>query len=396
MSNIFYKKRKKRLKNKILQNLNDPIFKVGFVLTLSIILIMLSFYLIEKKANPYKMKNLFDSFYYTITTLATVGYGDITPLTNQGKFIAIIAMLFGVILVAGVTGKISSFLVDQQLRRGKGLLKLKKLLNHFIICGWKNDFEKIIEDIIEVNPEFDISDIVLINNSPAEQMEQFMAIPKFKHINYLCGDFIDESVLLRANLKNAKRILILADTSSSYNPIEIDSKTVMAVIAIKKINKEIYTIAELLDEKFEKYLKLSHCDEILLSMQYERALLVNASSGSGVSHVIRDLLKIDNKQKIIIYIVPKQFIGHPFKSVFDHYLNKNNSILIGLLENTGSFFTRKQEALNDAQKSADISKIIENLSKVKDLKANNPVFNPGFDYIIKEHSMAIVIGTANN
>ncbi|MBN2546291.1 MAG: hypothetical protein JXB50_10875, partial [Spirochaetes bacterium] len=81
---------------------------------------------------------------------------------------------------------------------------------------------------------------------------------------------------------------------------------------------------------------------------------------------------------------------------FDHYLNKNNSILIGLIENTGNFFSRKQEALNDAQKTADISKIIENLNKVKELKANNPVFNPGFDYKIKDHSMAIVIGETNN
>ncbi|MBN2545072.1 MAG: NAD-binding protein, partial [Spirochaetes bacterium] len=301
MFTINLKKRKKRIKNKLLQSINDPIFKIGFILFLIIILTMSLFYIFEKKANPEKLKNLLDSFYYTITTLATVGYGDITPLTYLGKIIAIISMIFGVILVATVTGKFSSFLIDQQFRRGKGLLKLKKLQDHFIICGWKNDFEKIIEEIIETNPEFDISDIVLINNSPAEQMEQFMANSKFKLISFIYGDYIDESVLLRANIQNAKRILILADTSLSYNPIEIDSKTVMAVITIKKLNRNIYTIAELLDEKFEKYLQISHCDEILLSRQYERALLVNASSGSGVSHVIRDLLKVENKQKIVIY-----------------------------------------------------------------------------------------------
>ncbi|MCK4796862.1 MAG: NAD-binding protein [Spirochaetes bacterium] len=386
------KKKRNSFKNIYLNIVTNAAFRIGLILFLITCFTMIAFFIIEKDKNSNNVRSLFDSFWYTIVTLTTVGYGDITPVTILGRIVGLSTMAFGVIFVAAVTGKIASFLVDQQLRRGKGLLKLKKLQNHFIICGWKNDFEKIIDGIIEANPEFDITDIVLINNTSTEFMELFMTNPKYKLLNYIHGDFIDESVLMRANIKSANRVCILADTTAESNPIEIDSRTVMAVMTIEKINRNIYTIAELLDEKFEKYLEMAHCDEVILTKQYERILLFNASSGSGVSHVIRDLLRLENIQRIIILDIPKSYIGVSFKNAFDYYNKEKKAILIGILENTGNFYARKKEALNEAQKTPDISKIVDNLQKVKELKANSPVLNPGFDYIIKQNSMAIVVG----
>ena len=389
--------KKKSKKNRFLKYfmaymINDPIVRIGFILVAIVLLTILSFYLIERGPNSDNVGSLFDSLWYTIVTLTTVGYGDITPVTIAGRLIGLTAMIFGVIFVAAVTGKIASFLVDQQLRRGKGLLKLKNLQNHFIICGWKSDFENIIDGIIESNPEFDESEIVLINNASTEYMEIFMSNPKYKLINYIHGDFIDESVLNRANVKMAKRVLILADNSANFSPMEIDSRTIMSVMTISKLNRKVYTVAELLDETFEKYLDMSHCDEIILSKQYERILLVNASSGSGISHVIRDLLSIKNTNRITIVDLPKSFIGISFKKAFDFYVQEKDSILIGLLENTGNFYARKKEALNEAQKTADISRLVGNLQTVKELKANNPVLNPGFDYVIKKNSLGIIVG----
>ena len=384
--------KRKKFKNFFIIVTQDPVFRIGFILAAITLLTMLLFFFFERNFNKDNVKNLFDSFWYTIVTLTTVGYGDITPVTFLGRIVGLTTMLFGVIFVAAVTGKIASFLVDRQLRRGKGLLKLKKLQNHFIICGYRQDFENIINGVLESNPGIDISDVVIINNAPTEYMEQFMLNPKFKLINYIYGDFIDESVLHRANVKSAKRVLILSDHSSDFSQMEMDSRTIMAVMTIGKINRSIYTVAELLDETFEKYLIMAHCDEIILSRQYEMKLIVNASSGSGLSHVIRDLMSIENNERIHIVDLPVSYIGISFKNAFDYYSKEKNSILIGLLENTGNFYARKKEALNEAQKTPDISTLVDNLQKVKELKANNPVLNPGFDYIVKNNSMGILIG----
>ena len=65
--------------------------------------------------------------------------------------------------------------------------------------------------------------------------------------------------------------------------------------------------------------------------------------------------------------------------------------MIGVLENTGNFYNRRQEALAEAQKNPNMEKIVANLKKVKTLKSNIPVFNPPSDYIIPESSKAIFI-----
>ncbi len=369
----------------------DPILRISFILLLGISFSTILIFIFERKNNG-NVKNFWDSFWYTLVTLTTTGYGDISPSTILGRLVGIITMAFGVIVVAAVTGQIASFFVDQQMRRGKGLLKLKNLKGHYIICGWKKDFEKIIDGIFEANPDFDGADFVLINSVSSEYMEMFLSNPKYKMMNYIHGDYIDEEVLLKANIKTASRILILADQSSNYSEMEIDSRTVMAVLTVEKLNRSIYSAAELLDKKFENYLEIAHCDEVLLTKEYERKLIVNASSGTGVSHVIMDLLSLEDKKGIIIQDIPENFIGVSFKKLFYNVLENENNILIGLLENTGNFFLRKKEALNEAQKNPDISKIVENLKKVKELKANNSILIPDFDYVIKKNTKAIIVG----
>lgn len=385
-------KTKKRIRYYFLNTITDPAFRLGFILSILILFSMVAFYVIEKNQNQ-NLKSLFDSFWYTIVTITTVGYGDISPDSAAGKIIGLFTMAFGVIVFGSVTGKIASFLVDQQLRKGRGLLKLKNLSYHFIICGWKNDFEQIIDGVLEANPGLDKTEIVLINNAHSDIMEPFLANPKYKQLNYIFGDFIEESVLMRANIKTASKVLILADNSQNYSPMEIDSRTVLAVLTIENLNRSIYTAAELIDEKFEKHLSFAHCDEIILSKEYERELLVNASAGTGISHVIKDLISYDNEVGLAIVDIPDKFVGEKFQSLFEYfYSSKSAAILIGLLENTGNFYIRKKEALSEAQKSPNIVMIVNNLKKVKELKANSSILVPEREYVIKSYSKAIVVG----
>ncbi|MCG8568769.1 MAG: ion channel [Spirochaetes bacterium] len=381
----------KKTKNFYIHLISDPAFRLGSILVLMIFFSMVAILVIEKDKND-NLQNLFDSFWYTIVTITTVGYGDISPATYLGRIIGLFTMAFGVIVFGSVTGKIASFLVDQQLRRGRGLLKLKNLSNHFIICGWKNDYEQIIDGVLEANPGLERSELVLINNCSTEYMETFLSNPKYKPLNYIYGDFIEESVLLRANIKTASKVMILADNAQSYSAMEIDARTVLAVLTIENLNRNIYTAAELIDEKFEKHLSFAHCDEIILSKEYERNLLVNASAGTGVSHVVRDLLTYEDEVGLVIIDIPGKYINDTFHNLFEYFYNEKKAILVGILENTGNFYARKKEALGEAQKSPDIAKIVDNLKKVKDLKANNSVLAPDRDYVIKKHSKAIVVG----
>jgi voltage-gated potassium channel len=212
-----------------------------------------------------------------------------------------------------------------------------------------------------------------------------------KGVHYVHGDFIEERDLVRAGIRTAARVLVVSDYLTEGDLQQIDSKTVMAVMTIKNLNKKAYVCAEILDTKFEKYLQISHCDEILLSRQFSRSMLAFASIGVGMSHIVRALLTKESGARIETLAFPDSYIGKNYGDLRAFAAAQGKRILIGILENTGNIVSRKQEALREAQKNPNIAQIIPELKTEKTLTANNPVINPPADYQIKKHSVGIVI-----
>lgn len=94
--------------NFLTQALKDSIRKISIflltVLTLTVILGSIM-YLVEKRENGFS--NIPESIYWAIVTITTVGYGDISPVTPMGKFVASIVMLIGYAIIAVPTGIIT-------------------------------------------------------------------------------------------------------------------------------------------------------------------------------------------------------------------------------------------------------------------------------------------------
>lgn len=381
-------KKKNNFFSRLFELLTSKLVIASLITILVFTGLMLIIFLSEQKTNS-AINTLFDAIWYTLVTITTVGYGDITPRSILGRTSAMILLLAGVALFGALSGKFASFLFDRQQKKDRGLLKMNKIKNHFLICGWKPNFERILEGILLANPEIPPEKIILLNNSSQNEMEKIKADSRFKNINYIHGDFTDEDTLLKSQIKTAERTLILADNSENFSSLETDSRTVLAVITIKNLNPKIYCVAEIIDSKFEKHLSLAHCDEIILSADYGQNLLIQASSGKGMSHILRELISEESDSGILICDIPQKFVGNNYG---DFRLSlKTNDILIGLLENTGNFYSRRKEALAEAQKNPNVEAVVNNLKKVKSLKSNLPVFAPKDDYIIPKNAKAIFI-----
>ena len=381
-------KKKNNFFSRLFELLTSKLVIASLITILVFTGLMLIIFLSEQKTNS-AINTLFDAIWYTLVTITTVGYGDITPRSILGRTSAMILLLAGVALFGALSGKFASFLFDRQQKKDRGLLKMNKIKNHFLICGWKPNFERILEGILLANPEIPPEKIILLNNSSQNEMEKIKADSRFKNINYIRGDFTDEDTLLKSQIKTAERTLILADNSENFSSLETDSRTVLAVITIKNLNPKIYCVAEIIDSKFEKHLSLAHCDEIILSADYGQNLLIQASSGKGMSHILRELISEESDSGILICDIPQKFVGNNYGEF--RLSLKTSDILIGLLENTGNFYSRRKEALAEAQKNPNVEEVVSNLKKVKSLKSNLPVFAPKDDYIIPKNAKAIFI-----
>ena len=108
-------------------------------------------------------------FWWAIVTMTTVGYGDFSPKTVEGRLFAVIIMFIGISLVSLLTASISSIFVAQKIREDKGLEKLS-LSDHLVLCGWNPNAESVIDSIQNLNHDNIVRDLVLVNDLPPEEV----------------------------------------------------------------------------------------------------------------------------------------------------------------------------------------------------------------------------------
>jgi voltage-gated potassium channel len=95
--------------------------ELKFTLFLSILTILFSasaIYYLENAAQPEKFSSISESIWWATVSLATVGYGDVYPVTIGGKIFASIISLVGIGVVAIPTGVISASFVEEIIKSG--------------------------------------------------------------------------------------------------------------------------------------------------------------------------------------------------------------------------------------------------------------------------------------
>ncbi|HCZ09873.1 MAG TPA: potassium channel protein, partial [Flavobacteriaceae bacterium] len=103
--------------------LNGVKNELKFTLFLSLLAILFSasaIYYLEHEAQPEKFSSITESIWWATVSLATVGYGDVYPVTAGGKIFASIISLIGIGIVAIPTGIISASFVEEIHNQRKG------------------------------------------------------------------------------------------------------------------------------------------------------------------------------------------------------------------------------------------------------------------------------------
>jgi len=375
------------------------LFRISFVIIILICASATFMLIVEQDSGMFDpdsdqniLVRMISSAYYSVVSLTTTGYGDMAPRTPAGRIYAIFFLLISVITISIFTATIASVLVERRLKEGRGLGDFSEHRGHFIICGWKRNMASILADIMTYNDNLKSKDLVMIANIDPELVEIIrQQNPKLADLNHLRGDYFNEAMLTRANVAKARQVFILADESVDASPSEIDSKTLMTALTINAITRNVRMCAELLDLKFERYLRNAHVDEIIYSNEYHRLILANASDTIGLSKVINDLLDKKTEARIRTIPILSEFVGKPFYDVRVYYNERYDANCIGLIENVGSYWQYKHEAIRDAQKTPDISQLINSLHAVKTMENNYANLHPDDDYIIPKNSYAILI-----
>ncbi len=100
----------------VIVNKKQQLLSSVFIIITLMVASSLCMYSLEHEAQPEVFQNAFSGIWWSVSTLLTVGYGDIYPITTLGKMFSIVITFLGVGMVAIPTGIISAGFVDQYSR----------------------------------------------------------------------------------------------------------------------------------------------------------------------------------------------------------------------------------------------------------------------------------------
>ncbi len=156
--------------------------------------------------------SLIDSLYMTITTITTVGYMEVHPLSQAGRIFSIFLIVGGVGGALYILTTLMGYILEGQfgitMGRRRMKTKIAKLKGHFILCGYGRVGQEIAQAFSEEKAPF-----VIIDND-----EEIIA--KAEEVGYLCllGDATSDEVLKEAGIKQARGLVaaVGSDATNTY------------------------------------------------------------------------------------------------------------------------------------------------------------------------------------
>ncbi|MGH1362478.1 MAG: potassium channel family protein [Calditrichia bacterium] len=237
---------------------------------------------------------LLDSFYMTIITITTTGFGEVRPLSPAGRVLTILLIMSGVGVAGYIAGSTAQWLLDvKRFRRNRMMKKIEKLSSHYIICGFGRLGKPICAELSERKLPF-----VVIELDP-QRVEALESLG----YTYLEGDATQDAVLKDAGIERAKGMMAVLST---------DADNVFATLSARVLNADLFVVTRAVNEDTDIKLRRAGANRILKPYEIGAARMVGLLLQPGVVDFI-DLVRrekgVDLKMEEVIVGTESDLIG---------------------------------------------------------------------------------------
>jgi len=208
--------------------------------------------------------SFFDGLYMTVITVASVGYGETHPLSDNGRIFTMALILFGSGILIYSISMLTALIVEGELtdvlKRMKMNKEIDRLREHYIVCGDSQTGRYTIEELLKTKKPF-----VVIETDKSK-----IAILIERGILCIEGDATADAVLQAAGIARAGGL---------FSNLPTDAENLFVVLTAKGLNPGLRVVSKAVDEESRQK---------LIKVGADRVVLPNAIGGLRmVSEMIR-------------------------------------------------------------------------------------------------------------
>ncbi len=288
----------------------------------------LTIFLIESGQNG-EVKTIGDGMWWTLVTLTTVGYGDITPVDGLGRWWGAITMVAGMFTLALFAGIVGHTLLNTVLTIREEQFRMTSYANHIIVCGYDSGSRLLLDALSDELEGDSKTEVVLFG--PGERPSSVP--PEFRWVS---GDPLKQMELHKVHLSYAKAVLVLG--TRTIDPQGADANTILTLFTISGFMREaeatlprkkpLYLIAEILDAENTVHARAAGADEVIASAHVGFSLLAHTVVQPGTAAIMS---RVVAKGHMSIFVgSPGNLAGRSFKAGATELKQQLDALLIGL------------------------------------------------------------------
>jgi voltage-gated potassium channel len=189
-----------------------------------------------------------DALYMTVITITTIGFGEIQPLSAEGRIFTLSVIVLGVGAAATAISEAIRVALEpvlwQTLQRRRMERSLRKMENHYIVCGYGRVGRQVVQD-------FQLRQVPFIVVDANEDSE---AIFLQRGIACVIGDATREDILQQARIDRARGLVSVLTN---------DADNIMTVLTARMLNRNLTIIARVVRAESEQKLRLVGANQVI-------------------------------------------------------------------------------------------------------------------------------------
>jgi len=295
------------------------------VLGLETVIGGVTLYFIEGQTNP-SIDSVWDGMWWTLVTLTTVGYGDITPQLALGRMWGSLLMVAGMVTLALFAGIVGHTLLNTVLTLREEQFRMATYSNHVVIFGYSPGSADLLKAL---SAELTGPDTEIVLMGPGDRPSDLPS-----RFRWISGEPTRDEEMAKVGLFLASAVAIIADRNQP--PHAADATTILTLFTLRAFMNQqkgkrkfpVHVVAEILDAENIDHARTAGADEVIASQRLSFNLVAHAVAQPGTADLVANVARA-GAHSVYVGRLPDQGLA-PFEVVAATLKASHDALLIGI------------------------------------------------------------------